>query len=56
MGKRWIAAGTGGAVVSIIVTWVRTGAPFVVPSAMSKAGVDAMTKSLAVEWGGMASG
>lgn len=51
LGKRWIREGTGGAVVSIIVTWVRTGAPFVVPSAMSKAGVDAMTKSLAVEWG-----
>lgn len=51
VGKRWIAAGTGGAVVSIIVTWVWTGSPFVVPSAMSKAGVDAMTKSLAVEWG-----
>lgn len=51
LGKRWIKDGTGGAVVSIIVTWVRTGAPFVVPSAMSKAGIDAMTKSLAVEWG-----
>ncbi|MBB5689780.1 SDR family oxidoreductase [Roseomonas alkaliterrae] len=51
LGKRWIREGTGGAVVSIIVTWVRTGAPFVVPSAMSKAGIDAMTKSLAVEWG-----
>jgi NAD(P)-dependent dehydrogenase (short-subunit alcohol dehydrogenase family) len=51
VGKRWIAAGTGGAVVSIVVTWVRTGAPFVVPSAMSKAGIDAMTKSLAAEWG-----
>jgi NAD(P)-dependent dehydrogenase (short-subunit alcohol dehydrogenase family) len=51
VGRRWIADGTGGAVVSIVVTWVRTGAPFVVPSAMSKAGVDAMTKSLAVEWG-----
>lgn len=51
VGKRWIKDGTGGAVVSIIVTWVRTGAPFVVPSAMSKAGIDAMTKSLAVEWG-----
>ena len=37
--------------VSIIVTWVRTGAPFVVPSAMSRPGIDAMTKSLAVEWG-----
>ena len=41
----------GHAVVSVVVTWVRTGSPFVVPSAMSKAGVDAMTKSLAVEWG-----
>lgn len=51
VGKRWIASGSGGAVVSIIVTWVRTGSPFVVPSAMSKAGIDAMTKSLAVEWG-----
>jgi NAD(P)-dependent dehydrogenase (short-subunit alcohol dehydrogenase family) len=50
-GKRWIAAGRGGSVLSIVVTWVDTGAPFVVPSAMSKAGIDAMTKSLAVEWG-----
>ncbi len=51
IGKRWIAQGTRGSIVSIVVTWVRTGAPFVVPSAMSKAGIDAMTKSLAVEWG-----
>ncbi len=51
VGKRWIETGSGGAVVSIVVTWVRTGSPFVVPSAMSKAGIDAMTKSLAVEWG-----
>jgi len=51
VGKRWIAAKHPGAVVSIVVTWVWTGSPFVVPSAMSKAGVDAMTKSLAVEWG-----
>ncbi|HYF09066.1 MAG TPA: SDR family oxidoreductase [Acetobacteraceae bacterium] len=51
VGKRWIREKTGGHVVSIIVTWVRTGGPFVVPSAMSKAGIDAMTKSLAVEWG-----
>lgn len=50
-GKRWIAAGRGGSVLSIVVTWVQTGSPFVVPSAMSKAGVDVMTKSLAVEWG-----
>lgn len=51
VGRRWIQGGRGGSIVSIVVTWVRTGAPFVVPSAMSKAGVDAMTKSLAIEWG-----
>jgi NAD(P)-dependent dehydrogenase (short-subunit alcohol dehydrogenase family) len=51
VGKRWIAGGHRGSVISIVVTWVRTGAPFVVPSAMSKAGIDVMTKSLAVEWG-----
>ena len=51
VGKRWIAGRHPGSVISIVVTWVWTGSPFVVPSAMSKAGVDAMTKSLAVEWG-----
>lgn len=51
VGKRWIGSSASGAVVSIVVTWVWTGSPFVVPSAMSKAGIDAMTKSLAVEWG-----
>ena len=47
VGRRWIAGGHKGSVISIVVTWVRTGAPFVVPSAMSKAGIDVMTKSLA---------
>jgi NAD(P)-dependent dehydrogenase (short-subunit alcohol dehydrogenase family) len=51
VGKRWIAAGVPGSVVSIIVTWVRNGGPFVTPSAMSKAAVQAMTMSLAAEWG-----
>lgn len=51
VGKQWIAQGLQGSVLSIVVTWVDTGSPFVVPSAMSKAGLDAMTKSLAVEWG-----
>src|SRR6266705_3316916 len=51
VGKRWIAGGHKGSVVSIVVTWVWTGSPFVVPSAMSKAGVHVMTQSLAVEWG-----
>ena len=50
-GKRWIDAGLKGSIVSIVTTWVWNGGPFTVPSAMSKAGVAAMTQSLAVEWG-----
>jgi NAD(P)-dependent dehydrogenase (short-subunit alcohol dehydrogenase family) len=49
-GKRWIAEGCSASVVSILTTWVWNGSPFVVPSAMSKAGLNAMTQSLAVEW------
>ena len=51
VGKRWIAGGHKGSVISILVTWVWNGSPYVVPSAMSKAGLHVMTKSLAVEWG-----
>ena len=51
VGKRWIAGGHKGSVITILVTWVHTGSPYVVPSAMSKAGLHVMTKSLAVEWG-----
>ena len=51
VGKRWIAGGHRGNVVSITVTWVRNGSPYVVPSAMSKSAIHAMTMSLAVEWG-----
>jgi NAD(P)-dependent dehydrogenase (short-subunit alcohol dehydrogenase family) len=50
VGKRWIAGRHKGSVVSILTTWVWTGSPYVVPSAMSKAGVHVMTQSLAVEW------
>lgn len=49
-GKRWIAQGLKGSVVSTLVTWIWTGSAFVVPSAMAKAAVNAMTMSLAVEW------
>lgn len=49
-GKRWIDQGLKGSVVSTLVTWVWTGSAFVVPSAMAKAAVNAMTMSLAVEW------
>lgn len=51
VGKRWIAGGHKGSILSIVTTWVWTGGPFTVPSAMSKAGIAAMTQSLAVEWG-----
>jgi NAD(P)-dependent dehydrogenase (short-subunit alcohol dehydrogenase family) len=51
VGKRWIAGGHKGSIVSILVTWIWTGSPYVVPSAMSKAGLHVMTESLAVEWG-----
>ena len=52
VGKRWIAGGHRGNVVSIVVTWIHNGGPYVVPSAMSKAAVHTMTMSLATEWAG----
>jgi NAD(P)-dependent dehydrogenase (short-subunit alcohol dehydrogenase family) len=39
-------------VLSIVTSYAWTGSAYVVPSAMAKAGVLAMTRSLAVEWGG----
>jgi NAD(P)-dependent dehydrogenase (short-subunit alcohol dehydrogenase family) len=50
-GKRWIGAGNRASVISILTTWIWNGGPFTVPSAMSKAGLNIMTKSLATEWG-----
>ncbi len=49
-GRRWIAGGLPGSVLSTLTTWVWTGSAFVVPSAMAKSAVHAMTMSLAVEW------
>jgi NAD(P)-dependent dehydrogenase (short-subunit alcohol dehydrogenase family) len=51
VGKRWIAGELPGSVISTLTSWVWTGSAFVVPSAMAKAAVHAMTMSLAVEWG-----
>ena len=61
VGKRWVAEARAAAsrgkevpvrsVVSILVTWVFNGGPFVVPSAMAKSAIANMTKSLAAEWG-----
>jgi NAD(P)-dependent dehydrogenase (short-subunit alcohol dehydrogenase family) len=50
-GRRWIAQGLTGSVVSMLVTWVWTGSAYVLPSVMSKTALHAMTMSLAVEWG-----
>ncbi len=50
-GKRWLAGKKKASVVSILTTWVWSGGPFTVPSAMSKAGLNVMTQSLAAEWG-----
>lgn len=49
-GKRWLAEGTQASVLSILATWVWNGSAFTVPSAMSKAAINTMTQSLAVEW------
>ncbi len=51
-GKRWIADGVSPAsVLSIVTTYAWTGSGYVTPSAMGKAAVLALTRSLAVEWG-----
>ena len=50
-GRRWIDAGRKGSVISVATTPSFTGLAFTAPSAAAKAGVVAMTRSLAVEWG-----
>jgi NAD(P)-dependent dehydrogenase (short-subunit alcohol dehydrogenase family) len=50
-GKRWIDAGHKGNVISTVSAPVITGQAFTAASAAAKAGVLAMTRSLAVEWG-----
>jgi NAD(P)-dependent dehydrogenase (short-subunit alcohol dehydrogenase family) len=50
-GRRWIKAKHSGTVLSISATYAPVGSAYVVPSAVSKAGVEALTRSLAVEWG-----
>ena len=50
-GRRWLADTLPATVLSIVTTYAFTGSAYVVPSAMAKAAVLAMTRSLAVEWG-----
>ena len=53
-GRRWLAAGHKGVVLDIATTYADTGSAYVVPSAVAKAGVVALMRSLAVEWGDVA--
>lgn len=50
MGKRWIDQQQQGTILNIVTTYSWTGSGYVVPSACAKAGVLALTRSLAVEW------
>jgi NAD(P)-dependent dehydrogenase (short-subunit alcohol dehydrogenase family) len=49
-GKYWIKEKQPGTFLNIVTTYAWTGSGYVVPSAAAKAGVLAMTRSLAVEW------
>jgi NAD(P)-dependent dehydrogenase (short-subunit alcohol dehydrogenase family) len=50
-GRRWLQAGHNATVLNVSATYAPTGSAYVVPSAVAKAGVNALTRSLAVEWG-----
>ncbi|WP_243651045.1 SDR family oxidoreductase [Hymenobacter gummosus] len=50
LGKHWIAQQQPGTILNIVTTYASVGSAFVVPSATAKAGVLALTRSLAVEW------
>jgi len=52
-GRRWLGEKKAASVVNIVTTYSSSGAgsAYVVPSAVAKAGVQALTRSLAVEWG-----
>jgi len=50
LGKKWIEQKNPGTILNIVTTYAWTGSGYVVPSACAKAGVLALTRSLAVEW------
>jgi len=50
-GRRWLAEKRKAVVLNVTTTYTTTGSAYVVPSAVAKAGVQALTRSLAVEWG-----
>lgn len=50
LGRYWIEKGIQGVMLNIVTTYTATGSSFVLPSACAKAGVAAMTTTLAYEW------
>jgi NAD(P)-dependent dehydrogenase (short-subunit alcohol dehydrogenase family) len=50
VGRRLIEQGDGGAILSVLASYAWTGGPGTVHSAAAKAGLLAMTRTLAVEW------
>ena len=46
-GRRWIAQGLPGSVVSMLVTWVWTGSPYVLPSTMAKTAISTWRAGIA---------
>ena len=50
VGRHMIARGGGGSIVSVVATYAWTGSAGTIHSASAKAGVLAMTQTLAVEW------
>ena len=51
-GRRWLQEKYPAVVLNIATTYADTGSAYVVPSAVAKAGVVSLMRSLAVEWGG----
>jgi NAD(P)-dependent dehydrogenase (short-subunit alcohol dehydrogenase family) len=51
VGRHLLERKAKGSIVSVVTTYAWTGTGFALPSACAKAGVLAMTRSLAVEWG-----
>jgi NAD(P)-dependent dehydrogenase (short-subunit alcohol dehydrogenase family) len=52
IGRRWLGAGRGGAVVNVLTPYAWMGAPGIVHNASAKGGVLAMTRTLGAEWSG----
>src|SRR5882762_3514314 len=50
-GRRWLKQAHPGTVLNISATYAPVGSAYLIPSAIAKAGIEALTRSLAVEWG-----